>query len=164
MTRQEPGEDNDTGRRFSERLRAVRSTAASLAATRAAIFREELADKGTFAARAMAGFALAAFFGSIALLLATALVAALLSRLFGSAILGVTATLVLYLAVAASGAILGWKALNKVQPFDFPSTSSGLGKDIEVLSSAAAPPPDPDGEDEPGEDADLEARYRAGWE
>ena len=161
IPRPEPRGDNETGRRFLERLSAARAKAAALAATRAAIFREELAGKGAFAARAMAGFALALFFGWFALLLAMALIAALLSQLFGSVIAGVAATLGLDLVLAAAGAVLGWKALAKVQPFDFPATGSELGKDIQALSAAVAPPPEPQAD----EDAeDLEARFRLGAE
>ena len=161
MSSSEPREDNEQSRGFLGRLAAARSKAAGLAATRAAIFREELADKGVLAARAMAGFAVAVFFGSFALLLATALIAAVLSKLLGSPIAGVAATLALYLVVTAGGAVIGWKALEKVRPFDFPTSGAELAKDIEALSAAAAPPPEPD---EDGDDGDLEARYRAGSE
>ncbi len=142
---------------FSERLSSARAKAAALAATRAAIFREELAEKGVFAAQATAWFGVVVFFGSIAVLLATALIAAVLSKLLGSAIAGVAATLALYAAVIAVGAVLGWKALEKVRPFEFPATGAELAKDFEALSAATAPPPP---EKEADED-DLEARYRA---
>jgi uncharacterized membrane protein YqjE len=161
MSGSDPREDNELRRSFSERLAGARAAAAALTATRAAIFREELADKGAHAARAMAGFAIAVFLGSFSLLLATALIAAVLAKLLGSPIAGVAATLALYLAVAAAGAVLGWKALERVRPFEFPATGAELAKDVEALSKAAAPPP---GKDEDGDDANLEARYRAGSE
>ena len=154
--REEPG----SRRRFSQRVAAAREKAAALAATRAAIFREELADKGAYATKAVAGFAAAAFFGSLTLLLATALLATLLSRLFGSAIAGVAATLVLYLAIAAAGAILGWSALGRVQPFDFPATGAELARDFDALATAAAAPQDSEGDFEDDEDDDLEERFR----
>lgn len=163
MTRSEPrppaGEE--TGQSFSQRFASARAKAGDLAATRAAMFREELSDKGGFAARALAGFAIAIFFCGMALLLLTALVAALLAKLFGSVILGIAATLALALAVAAGGAVLGRRALEKVRPFDFPATGAELLRDLEVLSAAAAPPPEPEEADD-GED--LEARFRAGSE
>jgi uncharacterized membrane protein YqjE len=153
--------DRDPSPGFLERLSVARAKAAALAATRAAIFREELAEKGAFAARATAWFAVVVFFGSVAVLLATALIAAVLSKLLGSAIAGVAATLALYLVVTAVGAALGWKALEKVRPFEFPVTGAELAKDVEALSAAAAPPPAPQ---EDGDEEDLEARYRAGSE
>jgi hypothetical protein len=166
MAVREAREETDSRSRFSQRVAAAREKAAALAATRAAMFREELADKGASAAKAMAGFAAAIFFGSLTLLLATALLAALLSRLFGSAIAGVAATLVLYLAIAAAGAILGWRALGRVQPLDFPETGAALAGDFDALATAAAAAPeDEDGDLEDGEDEDdLEERFREGSE
>ena len=155
-------EGNGGGASFFERLPAVRGKAAALAATRAAIFREELEEKGAQAARAMAGFAVALFFGAFALLLATALIAALLSKLLGGPVAGVAATLALYLAIAAAGAFVGVRAAAKVQPLDFPVTGAGLARDAEVLSAAASPAPDPEGDDD--DEEDVEARFRAGSE
>lgn len=163
MAGMEEREETDTRRRFSQRVAAAREKAAALAATRAAMFREELADKGAYAAKAVAGFAAAAFFGSLTLLLATALLAALLSRLLGSAIAGVAATLVLYLAIAAAGAILGWRALQRVQPLDFPATGAALAGDFDALATAAAAPEDDDDLEDDEED-DLEERFREGSE
>jgi hypothetical protein len=158
MAGMEEREETDSRRRFSERVAAAREKAAALAATRAAMFREELADKGAYAAKAVAGFAAAAFFGSLTLLLATALFAALLSSLFNSAIAGVGATLVFYLVIAAAGAILGWRALGRVQPLDFPATGAELARDFDALATAAAPEKD-EGDLEDDED-DLEERFR----
>lgn len=163
MAPMEAREETESRRRFSQRVAAAREKAAALAATRAAIFREELADKGAFAAKAVAGFAAAAFFGSLTLILATALIAALFSKLFGSAILGIAATLVLYLAIAAAGAVLGWRALERVQPLDFPATRADLAGDFDALAAAVAAPPEDDFEGD-GEDGDLEGRFREGSE
>ena len=154
-------EENDGGLSFFARLAAARAKAAALAATRAAIFREELEEKGAQAAWAMAGFAVALFFGAFALLLATALIAALLSKLLGGPVAGVAATLALYLAIAAAGAVVGARAAARVQPLAFPATGAELARDAEVLSAAAAPLPEPERED--GEE-DVEARFRAGSE
>jgi hypothetical protein len=162
MAEMEAREETDTRRRFSQRVAAAREKATALAATRAAMFREELADKGANAAKAVAGFAAAAFFGSLTLLLATALLAAFLSKLLGSAIAGVAATLVLYLAIAAAGAILGWRALQRVQPLDFPATGAALAGDFDALATAAAAPEHDDGDFE--DDDDLEERFREGSE
>ena len=154
--------DNGRGESFAARLAGARAKAAKLAATRAAIFREELAEKGVYAARGIAGFVIAFFFLSLALLVATALIAALLAKLFGSAILGVTATLVLYLAIAAAGALIGVRALQKVEPTSFPATEDAIRGDLSALSAAASPPPAPQPGD--GDAADLESRFRAGSE
>ena len=163
MAGMQAGEKAETGHRFSQRVAAAREKAAALAATRAAMFREELADKGASAAKGLAGLAIAAFFGSLALLLMTALLAALLSQLFGSAIAGVGATLALYLCVAAAGAILGWRALERVQPFDFPATGAGLAGDFDALATAAAAPED-DAAEGDLETEGIEERFREGSE
>jgi hypothetical protein len=161
MPEMEERAEAEAGRRFSQRVAAARAKAAALASTRAAIFREELSDKGASAARAIGGFVAAAFFGAFALLLATALLAALLSKLLGGAIAGVAATLVLYLIIAAAGAMLGARALDRIKPLDFPATSTELRRDFDALAAAAAPPPE---EDDDGAEADLEERYRSGAE
>jgi uncharacterized membrane protein YqjE len=162
MAEMEAREETDTRRGFSQRVAAAREKATALAATRAAMFREELADKGASVAKAVAGFAAAAFFGSLALLLATALLAALLSSLFNSAIAGVAATLVLYLAIAAIGGIFGWRALVRVQPLDFPATGAAIAGDFDALATAAAAPEEDDDleDDEDDDEDDLEERFR----
>lgn len=147
---------------FAGRIAGARAKAAKLAATRAAIFREELAEKGVYAVRAIAGIAVALFFVSLSLLVATALVAALFSKLFGSVILGVAATLILYLAITAAGAIVGVRALQKVEPTRFPATADAIRGDLSALSAAAARPPAPRTEESDAED--LETRFRAGSE
>jgi uncharacterized membrane protein YqjE len=147
---------------FAERLGRARAKAGKLAATRAAIFREELAEKGVHAARAIAGFVIAFFFLALALLVATALIAALFAKLFDSAILGVTATLFLYLLIAAVGAVVGVRAVQKVEPGSFPATAEAIRGDLSALSAAVSPPPAPGSE--AGGPEDLESRFRAGSE
>lgn len=154
--------DNGRAESFAARLASARAKAAQLAATRAAIFREELAEKGTHAARGIAGFVIALFFLSLALLVATALIAALFAKLFGSAILGVTATLVLYLVIAAAGAMVSVRALQKLEPTSFPATEDAIRGDLTALSAAAAPAPSAEPDD--GDPADVESRFRAGSE
>ena len=122
---------------WKERLGAVRRAAAALFTTRAAIFREELSEKGSLFARAAIGLALAAAFGVLALLLLTALLAAVLSRLLGGPIAGIAATLVLYVVVAAVAAILGGKTMARVRPFAFPATRDELRKDLDAVKRTA---------------------------
>lgn len=123
---------------WKERIGAVRRAAAALATTRAEIFHEELAEKGSLFAKAAIGLALAAVFGVLALLVLTALVAAVLSRLLGGPIAGITATLFLYLAVAAAAAILGGRTLSRVKPLVFPATRDEIRKDLDAVKENAA--------------------------
>ena len=123
---------------WKERLGAVRRAGAALFTTRAEIFREELSEKGSLFAKAAIGLALAAAFGVLALLLLTALLAAVLSRLLGGPIAGITATLVLYVVVAAVSAILGGKTMARVRPFAFPATRDELRKDFEAVKEHGA--------------------------
>ena len=143
------------GERLSDALRALRE----LLATRAEIFQEELAVKGSLFGRGAAGLIVALFFAGLALLLFTALVAVLLVNLLGSLWLGLLAALVLYLAVAGVAGWLGWKSLSKLRPFDFPETRRGLSEDFAAVRDAVMNPP-AEGEGE----ADLEERFRAGSE
>jgi uncharacterized membrane protein YqjE len=122
---------------WKERIGAIRRAVAALATTRAEIFREELAEKGSLFARAAIGLALAAVFGVLAVLVLTALVAAVLSRLLGGPIAGITATLVLYLAVAAAAAILGGRTLSRVKPLAFPATRDEIRKDLDAVKENA---------------------------
>ena len=122
---------------WKDRLGAVRRAAAALFTTRAEIFREELSEKGSLFARAAIGLALAAAFGVLALLLLTALLAAVLSRLLGGPIAGIAATLVLYVVVAAVAAILGGKTMARVRPFAFPATRDELRKDLDAVKRTA---------------------------
>ncbi len=156
---------------WSERLQRFLEAARQLIATRLAILREEMGAKGEALVRAVAGCALAAFFGVLALLLLTAWIAALFSRLLGGPILGILATFVLYLAAAAGAALYGSRALARVKPFEFPVTAGEIRKDWEAVRSSVRrePPPPPPGQPEapapvaPPVD-DLEARFRAGSE
>ncbi len=157
---------------WSERLRRFLEAASRLISTRAAILREEMGAKGEALARGVAGLLLGSAFGCLALLLLTAWIAALLSRLLGGPILGILATFVLYLAAAAAAALYGRKALARVKPFEFPVTAGEIRKDWEAVRSSAkreSPPPSPGQPEvpapvEPPAVDDLEARFRAGSE
>lgn len=122
---------------WKERLGAVRRAAAALAATRKEIFREELAEKGSLFAKAAVGLALAAAFGILALLLLTALVAALFARILGGPIAGITAALVLYLVVAGLAGFFGGRSLSRVRPFAFPATRDEIQKDLDAVKKHA---------------------------
>lgn len=133
---------------WKERLGAVRRAAAALAATRKEIFREELAEKGSLFAKAAVGLGLAAAFGIFALLLLTALVAALFARLLGGPIAGITAALVLYLVVAGLAGFFGGRSLSRVRPFAFPATRDEIQKDLDAVKKHADVKDDgPAGED-----------------
>jgi uncharacterized membrane protein YqjE len=122
---------------WKERIALVRRAASALLSTRAEIFREELAQKGSLFGRAAVGLALAAVFGVLAFLLLAALVAAVLSRLLGGPIAGITAALVLYVLIAAAAAVLGGKSLSRVRPFEFPATRDELRKDLDAVRDDA---------------------------
>lgn len=122
---------------WKERLGAIQRAAKALFATRAEIFREELAEKGSLFGMAAAGFTLALLFASLALLLATALVAAVFAQLFGGPIAGITAALVLYLAIAAAAGFFGVRKLTRVRPLDFPATRNELRKDLDAVREEA---------------------------
>jgi hypothetical protein len=156
---------------WSERLQDFLESARRLIANRTAILREEMGAKGEALVRAVAGCALAAFFGGLSLLLLTAWIAALLSKLLGGPILGILATFVLYLAAAAAAALYGSKALARVKPFEFPVTAGEIRKDWDAVRSSVSPQsspasPGPPGVPAPVEPAadDFEARFRAGSE
>jgi uncharacterized membrane protein YqjE len=171
---------------WRERLASTTRAARALFATRAAIFREELAEKGSLFGKAAVGLSLAAVFGVLALLLATALVAALFARLFGGPIAGITAALVLYLLVAGAAGYRGVKSLSRVRPFEFPVTRDEIRRDLEAVKDEGPSPDEgpasPDAlaaerasiapGDEGGEEdevdmeeaGDLEERFRAGSE
>jgi uncharacterized membrane protein YqjE len=171
---------------WRERLASTTRAARALFATRAAIFREELAEKGSLFGKAAVGLSLAAVFGVLALLLATALVAALFARLFGGPIAGITAALVLYLLVAGAAGYRGVKSLSRVRPFEFPVTRDEIRRDLEAVKDEGPSPDEgpasPDAlaaerasiapGDEGGEEVevdmeeagDLEERFRAGSE
>lgn len=173
---------------WRDRIASATRAARALFATRAAIFREELAEKGALLGRTAVGLSIAAVFGVLALLLLTALVAALFARLFGGPIAGIAAAFVLYLAVAGGAGYFGWKSLSRVRPFDFPVTRNEIRRDLDALREDAPSsdegPASPDAlaaerarirpgeeEDEEGDEeeqametADLEERFRAGSE
>jgi polyferredoxin len=157
---------------WSRRLHGFLEAGRRLLSTRAAIFREELGEKGAFLARGIIGLLVAASVASMALLLLTAWIAVLFSSLLGSPVWGVLAAFVLYAAVAAAAGLLGIKALSRVKPFEFPVTSEEIRKDWSALRSSAKPePPVPSPAQEETELAhsqtlrdDLEARFRAGSE
>lgn len=121
---------------WMERLDAIRRATRAVLATRAEIFREELAEKGSLFGKGLAGISLALAFAGLSLLVLTALVAALLARLFGGPIAGIAATLVLYLLITASAALFGMKKLARVKPLDFPATRDELRKDFDALRKA----------------------------
>jgi uncharacterized membrane protein YqjE len=118
---------------WKARFAAVLRAAQALLATRAEIFREEVAEKRSLFAKAAVGLSLAVAFAGLALLIATALVASLLARLLGGPIAGLAASLVLYLAIAAAAAIFGSRKLVAVRPFEFPLTRDELRKDFDAL-------------------------------
>lgn len=169
---------------WRERLNSIRRTARALVKTRAEIFREELAGKGSLAARGIAGVVLALAFASLALVLLTALVAMIFTRLFGGPIAGLAAALVLYLLIAAGAGFFGAKRLARVRPLDFPITSDELRKDFgslreevpvrdegrassQVLAAERASiRPEESGEksEHRSREVDLEERFRAGSE
>jgi uncharacterized membrane protein YqjE len=122
---------------WKERIGAVCRAAGALATTRAEIFREELSQKGSLLAKAAVGLALAAVLGVLSFLLLTALLAAVLSRVLGGPIAGISATLFLYLVAAALAAILGGRNLSRVRPFVFPATRDEIRKDFEAMKEKA---------------------------
>lgn len=173
---------------WKDRLESTMRAARALFATRAAIFREELAEKGSLFGKAAVGFTIAALFGVLAFLLLTALVAALFAQLFGGPVAGITAALVLYLLIAGGAGYFGWRSLSRVRPFEFPVTRDEIRRDLdsvrEATPGADEGPASPDalaaerasirpGEDEGDEEevkeeametGDLEERFRAGSE
>jgi hypothetical protein len=156
---------------WSRRLSGFFEALGSLLSTRAAILREELGAKAEALTRAIGAFVLAAALAWVSLLLLTAGIAALLSRLFGSPIAGILVTFGLFATAAGVTAFFGVKALSRVN-FEFPVTGEEIRKDWETLQSSARPrPPGPSGGE--GEalgssvqlsSDDLEARFRAGSE
>lgn len=118
---------------WGERFDSVKRAAKALFSTRAEIFKEELAEKGSIFGSAAAGFFLALAFALLALVLATALVAAVLSRVFGGPIAGIGATLVLYLLIAGGAAFFGLSRMRRLRPFEFPATRDELKKDLDAI-------------------------------
>jgi len=152
-------------RSVRERLSAFSRAAASLLETRVAIFREELGAKAGLFVRAAIALGLAVSLAGIVLLLATALSAALLARLFGSLVAGLAAALLLSLAVAAVAGLFGWRALRRIRPTEFPLTAEEIRKDWQAVSHSVPGDEDGEPEDEESEDIeDLAERFRAGSE
>ena len=123
---------------WRERLAAGWEALSELISTRLQIFQEELSEKTGFFARGIAGLVLGLLFGWLALLLFTALVAALLALLFGHVWAGLLGAFVLYIAVAGIAVRLGVKAFSRVRPFDFPVTSEEIRKDFLAFSRSAS--------------------------
>lgn len=166
--REEPGDfDEAPEPGWRERLSQLGAAGRKLFETRVSIFREELQEKKALAARAALGFAAALLFGSLALLVATALVAAILSRLLGGPVAGIAATLLLNAAAAGAAAFYGWKRFSRVRPLDFSVTRRELSRDAGALARAAGPeePRGPDPGPGPADresPEELEARLREG--
>lgn len=163
-----PGEEHGWG--WREHLADVSAAASRLLATRLAIFREEASVKAVFAAKGFAFVVVAAAMAVGTLLALAALIAAIFAKLFGSWILGILATVVLYGAGAGGAAWAGVRALARVRPFDFPATAEELSRDRAAVSAALAPL-EPEGETtgetgvpREGSMEDLEERFRAGSE
>jgi membrane protein implicated in regulation of membrane protease activity len=130
---------------WREKLWAIGAASGRALETRAAMFQEELAEKGTLFGKGLASLLVAALFGTLAGLLLTALLAAVFSRLLGSPILGILATLILYLGVAAAAGVLGVRQLSRVRPLDFPVTRREIDRDLEAVKRAAGVGPDETG-------------------
>ena len=140
------------------RIKMAAEAAKQLVATRTEIFKAEAAEKGAVVTRGAVAFVIAAVVGWLAVLVLTALIAVLLSMLFGSVWAGLLGTFVLYLLGAGGAAFAGIKTFKNFKPFGFPETSRGLKEDVEAIRGALKAPP----EHEDG--SDLEQRFRAGSE
>lgn len=174
----ETPEESERG--FGERLASVRKAVAALLATRAAIFREELAAIGGHTARAAAGLGLAGAFVFFALLVLTAFLCALFARLFGSLLIGFFAVFLLYTVVAAVSAVFGWKALARARALDLSRSREEFQKDWEAVRLALKKEEEKREDEEEAiadtrfseeasrrreaEEEDLEARFRTGGE
>jgi len=131
---------------WREKLWAVGAAAGRVFETRAAMFQEELAEKGAFLGKALASLFVAILFGTLAGLLLTALLAAVFSRILGSPILGILATLVLYAGIAAAAGAFGVRQMSRVRPLDFPATRREIDRDLEAVKRAAGVDEKSDGE------------------
>ncbi len=173
------GADGPQAPGLRDRLGAALAVAADLFSTRVEIFGAEASEKAAHLARGLAAFAIAVAAAFMTTFLMTALLVSLFTLLFGRVWAGILATFLLYLAAVAAAAWLGWKALSKVRPLDFPITRNELRKDWEALSrSVEAPVPPGDAEERPAAPGaqrvrpvdspsavdDFEARFRAGSE
>lgn len=177
----EPDEppDEEAQRNWKDRIALVAGAGAELLQTRIAIFREELSQKLMLLAKAAAALAIAVGLLAGVLLLFAAFLAALFTRLFGSAVWGIFATLALFAAGAAGAAFAGVKAFTRVRPTEFPASTQELRRDWSALRASwsvgsepfpdAGPiPPSGPGAGGPRGSEDslegLEDRYRAGAE
>ena len=140
------------------RIKMAHAAAHQLIATRAEIFKAEAAQKSAVVARGAAAFVIAAVVGWVAVLVLTALIAVLLSMLFGSVWAGLLGTFVLYLLGAGGAAFAGIKTFKNFKLLAFPETSRGLKEDVEAIRGALKPP----AQREDG--TDVEQRFRAGSE
>jgi hypothetical protein len=163
--------EEEEERNWGDRAARVAGAARALGATRLAILREELDAKAGLFAKGLGAVAAAAALGVGVLLLFAALLSAVLSQLFHNVALGILATMLIYAAGATVAGRIGWKALARVQPTEFPATGRELARDFDTISAALAPEPEPEDEPPPqdpppdeGEVEDLEARLRAGAE
>jgi uncharacterized membrane protein YqjE len=163
-----PGEEQAWG--WREHLADISAAISRLLATRLAIFREEASVKAVFVAKGFAFVVVAAAMAVATLLSAAALIAAVFAKLFGSWILGILATVVIYGAGAGGAAWAGFKALTRVRPFEFPATAEELSRDREAIAAALTPPASDAGTMDDTEGRrdvpvdDLEDRFRAGSE
>lgn len=157
-----PGEEaHDTWR---DRIARALHAAEALLSTRLQIFREEAAEKASWAAKGLVGIAVAATLGFGALLLLAALVAALFAQLFGNVALGILAAVVLFAAGTAAAGWFGWKALTKVRPTEFPATFEELARDWSAFSAALSAEADLASGGEEPEDEVIEEREVEGLE
>ncbi|MEP6993389.1 MAG: phage holin family protein [Acidobacteriota bacterium] len=174
--------DEESERSWGERIADVAEVWRALARTRLAIFREELSEKLAFVLKGAVSIAIAAFLAAGALLLLAAFLAVLLAQVLGNVALGILATFLLFGIGAGVAAIMGWKALTRVRPLEFPVARDELSRDWEAVRVAlspdvASPGGDPGPYDQPvptgqGPGApkktealeDMEERYRAGAE
>jgi hypothetical protein len=161
-----PGEEDERG--WRDRLGEVAAAGRKLLATRLAILREELSGKAALAARGIVAVAIAAALGIGALLLLAALLAALLAGLFKSVVLGILGAVIVFGAGAAVAAVVGWRALTRVRPLEFPAVAEELARDWKAVEATLSPEPGPDsdGQDGGSEEPidDIEERFRAGAE
>ena len=155
--------------RWRDRLWAIGAAAGRLLETRKAILQEELSAKGQLLGKALLGLFVAVLFGTLAGLLLTALLAALLAKLLGSPALGILATLLIYVGIAAGAGFHAVKKLSDLKPFDFPETRREIDRDLDSVRRAAGvgerPARAPDGPDLPVGDEtpeEMEARLREG--
>jgi hypothetical protein len=156
---------------WRDRIWAIGAAAGRLLETRKAILQEELAAKGVVLGKALAALFVAVLFGTIAGLLLTALLASLLAKLLGSPALGILATLLLYVGIAAGTGIYAVRRLSGLRPFEFPETRREIDRDLESVRRAAGigerPPRDRETDPDPpgtGEETaeEMEARLREG--